>query len=78
MRLGAHNVSVNHKRGVYHYIAHAAGSDAGARTCAFLSVWNCVMFKPYPKSETDRPRFHMEAAWESGDMTPPIQSLPAA
>ena len=61
VRLGANRISVNRKRGVYHYIAHADGSTF----CYEPGEWSTVMLKPYPKREADRPRFQMCQRWEA-------------
>lgn len=63
VRLGAYKVSVNRKRGVAHYIAHADGSS----NCEFLAsdVWACSMLKPYPLSPADREYAKLMSRWEA-------------
>lgn len=51
-------MTVNRKRGVYHYIVHrdetpACGGD-----------WTCIAVKPYPKIEADKPYAKLVARWE--------------
>lgn len=59
VRLGAYRLSVNRKRGVGHYIAHRDGSPMHERG------WDCVMLKPYPKNESERPYRKLIDRWEA-------------
>ena len=56
VRLGAEHMTLNRKRGVYHYINHMDGT----RACG--EQWDCVMLKPYPP-DPEKPRIKMVARW---------------
>jgi hypothetical protein len=63
VRLGAEKISVDRKRGVQHYIAHADGS----RNCDFLAsgAWICAAFKPYPANPFDREYAKLLRRWDA-------------
>lgn len=59
VRLGGHKIKVNRKHGIIHYIAHTDGSPM------HHDEWSCIMMKPYPKAESDKPRAQMVARWDA-------------
>jgi hypothetical protein len=61
VRLGAHRITVDRKRGVYHYINHTDGT----RACG--DGWDCIAVKPYPKIEADKPYAKLVARWEQSN-----------
>lgn len=67
VRLGAERVSMDRRRGVYHYIAH---TDNGTRACG--DSWDCVMFKPYPE-QSEKPWVKMLARWEAENATSQVR-----
>lgn len=60
VRLGASRITVNRKRGVYHYIAHL---NSGTPACG--GDWTCAALKPYPKDESQRESRKLVARWEA-------------
>ena len=59
MRLGAHRIRSNGKRGVAHYLAHLAGPG----DCQAPNEFTSVMLKPYPKRDEDKAWFQMIQRW---------------
>lgn len=60
IRLGAHRVSLNRRRGVYHYLAHMTGD------CDTTKGWDCSMLKPYPEAG-ETPREKMVERWNEAN-----------
>lgn len=58
VRLGGGRIRVNRKHGVSHYLAHEATT-----ACASTRYLTCVMMKPYPKRDEDKPWFQMIQRW---------------
>lgn len=65
VHLRVFRVTINRKRGVCQYIEHADGSALHEKG------WECLMLKPYPKNEADRPRSQMVARWNAANQTGP-------
>lgn len=63
VRLGATRIRVNHKNGVHHYIAHKKAASG----CQATQPYSTMMFKPYPKSDADKPWFKMRAEWDAAN-----------
>ena len=61
VRLGAFHITANRRRGVAHYIAHK-GDDDG---CKAPQVYTSSMLKPYPKTDAEKPWFHMCQRWNA-------------
>lgn len=61
IRLGGSRVTVQRKRGVFHYIDHADCSP-----CQHTKGWSTIMMKPYPARNEDKAWFKMLAAWDAG------------
>ena len=61
VRLGAQRLTIDGRRGVYHYIAHLDGS----RACG--EQWDCIAVKPYPKVEAEKPYRKLLDRWEQSN-----------
>ena len=59
VRLGANKITVNRKRGVFHYVAHMDGSPMHE------SGWDSICLKPYPKIEADKPYAQLIERWNT-------------
>ena len=61
MRMGAGHLTVNRKRGVYHYLDHRG---IGPR-CDAAADCGSIMLKPYPKIDSERPWYKMIERWNA-------------
>jgi hypothetical protein len=61
VRLATTRIRVNRRLGIMHHIEHTDGEPMhGANV-----EWSCVMMKPYPKHEADRPYTQMIERWNA-------------
>lgn len=62
VRLGGTRVRVNRKNGVFHQIVHMDGSPV-----CVPGEWTTLMFKPYPKLDSEKGWHKMISRWEQRD-----------